>query len=111
MMAICDAFCRFTWIDVGDMGPISDRLAFANTDLNEDLEREEADLPPPCNLPRSGIKMPHFFIGDKIIPLKKFLMTPFARRYAFAKGQQNYNRRHIIEADFGILAATWQILK
>ncbi|XP_051176215.1 uncharacterized protein LOC127291250 [Leptopilina boulardi] len=109
MMATCDAFYRFTWVDVGN-------FVFRNTHFYEDLRKGCVDLPPSCELPRTRIKMPYFFIVDKIFLATEKVIIPFARRYGLDAGQKNFNyrlskARHTIEAAFGILTATWQILK
>ncbi|XP_043475953.1 putative nuclease HARBI1 [Leptopilina heterotoma] len=116
LLAICDAHCRFTWIEAGDCGSVSDLISFRNTDFHKAILNDELNIPPSCLLPRSNIKMPHFFIGDEIFTCQKHLMIPFARHRPLTNAQSHYNyrlsrARHTIEAAFGILTAMWQILK
>ncbi|XP_043472029.1 putative nuclease HARBI1 [Leptopilina heterotoma] len=116
LLAICDAECRFTWVEAGDCGSQSDLASFRNTDFFDALRNQELNIPPSSKLPRSNIRMPYFFVGDEIFTLQTFLMIPFACRRPLTNTQKHYNyrlarARHTIEAAFGILTAMWQILK
>ncbi|XP_043474440.1 uncharacterized protein LOC122506371 [Leptopilina heterotoma] len=73
-------------------------------------------VPPPCTLPRSEEKSTFFLIGDEIFPFTEFLMVPFARRNILNAAKENFNRRlsrarNTIEASFGFLVSTFQLLK
>jgi len=94
-------------------GSISDAGVWANTTLSQDLERGQADLPPPRVLPHSQIKCPFAFVGDEAFPLKSYMMRPYKSR-GLTDGQRVFNyrlsrARRVIENVFGILAARWQI--
>ncbi|GAB1861619.1 Protein ANTAGONIST OF LIKE HETEROCHROMATIN PROTEIN 1-like [Camponotus japonicus] len=47
LMAAYDANYKFTWVDVGDYGGISDGGVWANSDFGRSLERGLVDLPLP----------------------------------------------------------------
>ncbi|XP_043466356.1 uncharacterized protein LOC122501147 [Leptopilina heterotoma] len=108
LLAACDAYYRFIWIDVGDYGSVSDTSAFKNTYFHYCLERNEADFPPECRLPRSNIIMPHFLIGDEIFQQQTYMMVPFARHRGLT--ERLSRARNCIEDAFGILCSMWQIL-
>ncbi|XP_043483573.1 uncharacterized protein LOC122512032 [Leptopilina heterotoma] len=117
LLAICDAYCRFTWVDIGNYGSVSDLSAWRNTDFYKALLQDLIPLPPKRTLPRSTIVMPYFFIGDEIFTQRySFLMSPIPRRRVLSDEQKYYNyrlsrARQTIEAAFGLLVSMWQIFQ
>ncbi|XP_043479941.1 uncharacterized protein LOC122509765 [Leptopilina heterotoma] len=93
LLAACDAHLRFTWIDVGDYGSVSDASAFLYTDLYTALEHNELDLPPAAAIPRTNIVVPYAFVGDAIFPFRNYLMKPFDRNHRLTERQIYYNYR------------------
>ena len=106
-MASCDAYYRFTWVDIGHYGEykllaystyfvcfsckvliiytiipgcVSDCSLWNNCDFGKMLEEGNVDLPPPKNLPGTNIATPHAFVGDEAFPLKSYTMRPYSRR-------------------------------
>ncbi|XP_071579909.1 uncharacterized protein [Temnothorax nylanderi] len=118
LLAACDADYKFTWVDIGQYGSISDGGVWANTDFVQALEEETANLPPPIPLPNTNISdpFPHVFVADKAFPLSTYMMRPFPRRNVNLSDNErifNYRlsrARRVIENTFGILGAKWQIL-
>ncbi|XP_043471954.1 protein ANTAGONIST OF LIKE HETEROCHROMATIN PROTEIN 1-like [Leptopilina heterotoma] len=115
LLAICDAYYRFTWVDIGEYGSATDLSAFRNTSLFRALETENANIPGASTLPRTNIQLPHFFIGDEIFPTSEYLIKPFARQNVLTERQKVFNYRlsrgrNVIEDSFGTLVATCQIL-
>ncbi|XP_043469822.1 uncharacterized protein LOC122503377 [Leptopilina heterotoma] len=116
LLATCDAHYRFTWIDVGDYGSVSDVSALKHTDFFVALENNELDLPPAALIPGTNIALPYAFIGDAIFPLKKYLMKPFDRNRQLNERQKAFNyrlarARNTIEDSFGLLSNKWLVLK
>jgi len=80
LMAACDANYKFTWVDVGQFGSISDGGVCSNTDFASDLEAGRISLPPPKPLPHCTLPFPHVLVGDEAFPLKPYLMRPYPRK-------------------------------
>ncbi|XP_011858328.1 PREDICTED: uncharacterized protein LOC105555895 [Vollenhovia emeryi] len=115
MMAACDAQYKFTWVDVGQFGSISDGGVWANTDFVEDLSSGDVPLPDPSPLPGSEMPFPYVFVGDEAFPLTTYMMRPYPRKtLTDEKRIFNYRlsrARRVIENAFGILTARWKILQ
>ncbi|XP_043462833.1 protein ALP1-like [Leptopilina heterotoma] len=116
LMAMCDSFCRFSWVDIGDYGSVSDVSAFQQTEFYRKLENNLANLPNPAYLPNSNYISSYFIVGDGIFALKPYMMVPYKRNLRLTRTQQLFNyrlskARQTIECAFGILSARWQILK
>jgi len=117
LMAACDAEYKFTWVDIGQYGSVSDGGVWANTDFASDLEDGHVDLPPPKPLPQKDRPFPHFFVADEAFPLKEYIMRPYPRQNrAMTDGEIIFNyrlsrARRIIENTFGILTSRWQVLQ
>ncbi|XP_051168515.1 uncharacterized protein LOC127286201 [Leptopilina boulardi] len=109
LLAACDAHYRFTWIDIGDYGSVSDVPAFNHTDFFVALENNELDLPPADPIPGTNIAVPYAFIGDAIFPFKRYLMKPFDRNRRLT--QRIARARNTIEDSFGLLTNKWAILQ
>ncbi|XP_043465831.1 uncharacterized protein LOC122500793 [Leptopilina heterotoma] len=115
-MAMCDAFCRFSWVDIGDYGGVSDVSAFQHTEFYRMLENNLANLPNPTYLPHSHDISTHFIIGDGIFTLRPYMIVPYKRNRPLTPLQELFNyrlshARQTIECAFGILAARWKILQ
>ncbi|XP_051162242.1 putative nuclease HARBI1 isoform X2 [Leptopilina boulardi] len=91
LLAACDAYYRFIWVDIGNYGSVSDAAAFKRTRLYEALERDEADFPARGRLPRSNFVLPHYLIEDEIFSQQTYMMVPFARRRGLTERQTHFN--------------------
>lgn len=116
LMAACDSNYKFTLIDVGANGSISDGSIFASSEIGQAIKHEALNIPQgQIQLPCSNQSMPYFFIGDQAFPLMKNFMRPYAGRNLEEKKQIfNYRlsrARRTIENAFGILSARWRIYR
>lgn len=116
LMAACDSNYKFTLIDVGANGSISDGSIFASSEIGQAIKHEELDVPQgQIQLPGSDESTPYFFIGDQAFPLMKNFMRPYAGRRLEEKKQIfNYRlsrARRTIENAFGILSARWRVFR
>lgn len=88
LMAACDANYKFTFIDVGTNGSISDGSIFASSAIGRAVRNEELNvLQGQMQLPGSDKSMLYFFIGDQAFPLIKNFMRPYAGRRLEEKKQ------------------------
>ncbi|XP_018404615.1 PREDICTED: uncharacterized protein LOC108781197 [Cyphomyrmex costatus] len=115
LMAAADAEYKFTWVDIGDYGSMSDGGVWAESAFGSALEKDSVDLPLPCLLPNSEITYPHFFVGDEAFPLKKYMMRPYSKK-DLGNPERIFNyrlsrARRVIENAFGILTTKWRILR
>jgi len=110
LMAACDSNYKFTLIDVGANGSISDGSIFALSEIGQAIKHEALNIPQgQIQLPSSNQSTPYFFIGDQAFPLMKNFMRLYAGRNLEEKKQIfNYGlsrARRTIENAFGILSA------
>lgn len=88
LMAACDSNYKFTLIDVGANGSISDGSIFASSEIGQAVRHEALNVPQgQIQLPSSNQSTPYYFIGDQAFPLMKNFMRPYAGRRLEEKKQ------------------------
>ncbi|XP_020299084.1 uncharacterized protein LOC109863260 [Pseudomyrmex gracilis] len=116
LLGACDAEYKFTWLDIGQYGSLSDGSVWSNTDLMQALEEGTINLPPPTPLPGTNVPFPYVFVADEAFPLSTYMMRPFSKKNVEMSDDErifNYRvskARKVIENIFGIMGAKWQIL-
>ncbi|VDI07439.1 Hypothetical predicted protein [Mytilus galloprovincialis] len=80
LMALVDANYRFTYVDVGSNGRVSDGGVFRQCTLQESIENELINFRGPKELPGRDKKVPFVVVGDEAFPLKEYLMKPYPQR-------------------------------
>jgi len=116
LLGTCDAEYKFTWVDIGQYGSISDGGVWSNTHFRQDLEEGTANLPPPTLLPGTTVLFPYVFVADEAFPLSNYMMRPFPKKNDKMTDDErifNYRlsrARRVIENTFGIMKTKWQIL-
>ncbi|XP_051155342.1 uncharacterized protein LOC127277937 [Leptopilina boulardi] len=81
LMAMCDAFSRFTWVEIGDYGGVSAVSSFQRSEFYRRLENNLANIPNPTNLPHSNEMTTYFIIGDGIFTLRPYMIIKSTTNY------------------------------
>ncbi|XP_067203329.1 uncharacterized protein [Linepithema humile] len=115
LMAICDAYYRFIFVDIGAAGSNHDSIIFKECTFGKALQNRTLQIPEPCDLPGSNIKFNHYIVADQAFPLDKHIMRPYpGNNLGEEKNIFNYRlsrARRTIENAFGILVQRWRILR
>ena len=115
LLALVDADYKFTFVDVGSNGRISDGGVLRESSLQAALDNNSLGLPPPTCLPDRSTPVPHVIVGDEGFPVRANLMKPYA-----AKGLDNPSRvfnyrllraRRVSENAFGIVVHRFRTLQ
>ena len=115
LMAICDANYCFTLFDVGQFRSNNDSGILANSKMGEAIENVSLKVPDFAKINADTGKIPYYFIGDEIFPLKTWLMRPYPKKALVDDEEKkifNYRQsraRRVIKNAFGILTARWRI--
>lgn len=98
------------------IGSQNDSTVFNYSDFNQLLATSSANIPQNEAIPNCNINIPYYLLGDGGLPLKKYLMTPYARGAYTPHSEEIFNKklssaRSTIERAFGVLANKWKILQ
>ena len=76
-MALVDADYKFTCVDIGDYGSISDGGIFKNSKFGQALMNNELGIPCPKSLPNwpEGGVLLHCIVADEAFPLRYDLIV------------------------------------
>lgn len=80
-MATCDAYYRFTLVDIGAPGATHDATVFRDSIFGEAILNRNIDvlsLPKENKLPNSDVTILYFFVADQAFPLHDKIMRPYA---------------------------------
>lgn len=115
LMAMCDAEYKFTYIDVGRNGRVSDGGVFNQCSLATALQNNQLNLPEPKPLPGRRDTVPFVILADDAFTLQPHIMKPFpGRDHELSKRVHNYRLsrgRRSIENSFGIMSARFRVLR
>lgn len=82
---------RFTYVDVGAEGRVSDGGVFRSCSLSQALERNQLGLPP-AKAPRGWDNpLPYVILGDEAFPLKRNVMRPYPARQLNREKRVSYD--------------------
>lgn len=90
LLAACDSYYRFTYVDIGDYGRQSDGGVFSRSSMGQGLIDDALNLP--RRAPLLGVSTPYYFVGDDAFPLKENLMKPYPGR-SLTHERRVYNYR------------------
>lgn len=113
LIAVCDADCRFTYVNIGSTAASHDSRVFTTSEFGKALENNRLALPPSRTLPQHNIAVPSTFLADSGFALKRHVMRPFAVTNSRMDRVFNYRlsrARMTIECAFGQLASEFPIL-
>lgn len=113
LLALVDADYKFTYVDIGTNGRISDGGVFKNSALAQALEYNELNIPDPTPLPNRTMNVPYVIVADDAFPHLPSILKPFALR-TLTKEQRIFNyrlsrARRIVENTFRILANRFRV--
>jgi len=70
LLAVADAYCCFTLIDVGANGGENDSSFLSNSSFGKTFSSGDLNVPPVTNIPGTNICIPLYFVRDEAFPLK-----------------------------------------
>lgn len=115
LMALVDANYKFTMINVGSFGRISDGGVLNNSPFGKLLYEKKLDLPSRRPLHENGEPMPYVVVADEAFRLSENLLKPYPRRnLSQEKRIFNYHLSHarqMVECTFGILVSKFRIFE
>lgn len=114
LLAMADANAKFTFIDVGCNGRISDGGVLNRSDLTVILNQSDQYFPPPKTI-GDGRTLPYVIVADNAFPLLKNMMTPYPQT-ATEEIKLTFNRRlsrarQNSERAFGMLSNRFQVFQ
>ena len=118
LLAICDAFYRFMWVDIGRSGANSDSGLFRCTTFGcRLLNGYVKGLPPSRKLCTSGPEQNFVLVADEAFKLTPIVMRPYSSRVKHLTARKRIfnlrlsRARHVVESAFGILASRFRFLR
>ncbi|XP_063586006.1 uncharacterized protein LOC134763464 [Penaeus indicus] len=113
LLAVCDANYRFTFIDVGSYGKVSDSSIYKNSNLYKKMQQNTLNIPSDKPVSTNGDPLPFVFVGDEAFGLSTHMLRPYVgKNLQHKKKIFNYRlsrARRYIESAFGILTNKWRI--
>ncbi|ENN83008.1 hypothetical protein YQE_00628, partial [Dendroctonus ponderosae] len=114
LLAMADANYRFTYINVGTNGRVSDGGVFWESDLSKVLARNCLNIPEDLALPGRTMPVPFVIVADAAFTLSEKILKPYPFK-GMSKAQRIFNyrlsrARRVVENAFGVLASRFRIL-
>jgi hypothetical protein len=114
LLALVDSDYKFTYVDIGTNGRVSDRGVFAKSALAAALQDNSLHFPSDQPLPGRQKPQPYVIVADEAFPLKANIMKPFSGKCLTNVERRVFNyrlsrARRIVENTFGILANRFRV--
>ena len=81
LLAVCDANCCFTLIDIGNAGKQSDGGVLNNSAFGKAMENQQLFLPEDSSVEGIPCPVPYLFVGVAAFPLKTCMLRPYPGRF------------------------------
>lgn len=115
LMAVADAEYKFTYIDVGCNGRISDGGVFNKCTFAAAMDENQLHFPNPSPLPGRTKPVPFVLVADDAFAMKPNIMKPYPGQQLNASQRVfNYRlsrARRVVENAFGILSSRFRVLR
>lgn len=115
LMATCDAFYKFMFVDIGGSGSQHDSTTFRESTFDKGIINKTWPIPDPRPLPGTNKHFPCYLVADQAFPLHEQIMRPYpGENLQINKRIFNYRisrARRCIENTFGILVQRWRCLR
>ena len=124
LLAVCDAKCKFTFIDVGQYGSKNDSAVLKNSELGKRFESHSLNIPSEETVDEQyftdgeSFVFPYYMVGNDIFQLKDYLMRPYpgtkSGKLPIDQAVFNYrlsSARLVIENCFGVLVSRWRVFR
>ncbi|XP_018311186.1 uncharacterized protein [Mycetomoellerius zeteki] len=116
LMALADANCCFTMVDIGAEGRRNDGGIFHDSELKYQLENNYLKLPKETSISVKDSRLPYVIVADEAFALTSYMLRPYSRscNLNIKKKVFNYRlsrARRVIECAFGILTSKWRIFR
>ena len=115
LLAVCDAKYRFTLVDIGNTGRISDGGVFENSMIGYGISQDLKKMPDEATLQGTNTVAPYVLVADDAFPLKHNLMKPYSAE-SIRRPERVFNyrlsrARRVIENTFGIASSRFRVLR
>ncbi|CAH1991208.1 unnamed protein product [Acanthoscelides obtectus] len=91
LLGLVDANYKFTYVDVGCKGRISDGGVFKNTGFYVNLQQGQLNLPQPTALPARKTPIPYVIVADDDFALDMNLMKPYPGQHDKRSKERIFN--------------------
>ena len=101
-------------LDVGEYGSNNDSGILKGSKIDKMFDKNKMGIPESKMILGDDLELPYFLVGDKVFPLKNWLMKPHSRRTLINETIFHYilsRARRIIENTFGIMVARWRVFQ
>lgn len=114
LLALVDAHYKFTYINVGMNGRVSDGGVFRESDLSKSIVNNSLNFPENRPLPLRTQPVPFVIVADAAFPLSTHILKPYPFN-KMTRQQRIFNyrlsrARRVVENAFGILSNRFRVL-
>lgn len=96
-MAVADANCCFTVVDIGAEGRRSDGGILQNSELGRQLENKQLNMPKARFISDKGPKLPYVIVADEAFALTNYMLRPYPRKNNLNTNKKVFNYRLVLE--------------